>query len=713
MKKLRLLTLTLLLTIITLPMLTASLPIINPELDTTAEASPDLFTLTLTPTAVYNDTEYTFEVKIKNTGSEVIDYVNVTIPANWTYKGQDYTGWSIWNITYWPNGSSTFCYSGSLSVGSSYTFKYTLKTFTNYTATPAHQATGRIGNWTVTCKDHAGTIESKQAMTFIDVAAPAVKWSSPTYTGLGAGNRIWLNVTVYDDCNATGTATLNITGFAPVHFEYVGTTTWTLPHGNYYNYTWTYCLANITNIEDGPLNVSITIYDAVGNSTEIEGSTYVDVTAPEVELVTQVQVGFVWIDIYPTDYTISIPSGATRIKVKAIIHDHTIDYGTSSLVMYEDTTVATISSGTWNDTWMPPGGRPIPDPFPTVYKLEVNVTDDADPYGNNFVHNWTLTEDTEPPTLISVDFKWYSGGVALKNFNASDNIGVYGYCIYINETKAATVSNETLYTTTWTGTPAYTFTIDGRHGEMYTFSGCLIINLTDWGGTNVNITVTATDGSQESTNSITDIESLVKGRIFPIPLYPGWNLISFPLVPRDKDSKDILADGLLLYGEDATPSGVGQGALIDVIYGYDDDWSGDWRTWIPSPTTDRKGSGSLTTMEDGRSYWVSVKEGLHDVLIIEGDILLPPSDGIPVPPVYEVDPKWNLAGYKSIVKRRMFEYLQALPDASENNTMIFTWDPKEQNYIMLTPEDYFPGPGYGFWLFWPESEDAYYTPPTP
>jgi len=32
---------------------------------------------------------------------------------------------------------------------------------------------------------------------------------------------------------------------------------------------------------------------------------------------------------------------------------------------------------------------------------------------------------------------------------------------------------------------------------------------------------------------------------------------------------------------------------------------------------------------------------------------------------------------------------------------------------MLTPEDYFPGPGYGFWLFWPESEDAYYTPPTP
>ena len=712
MKKLRLLALTLLLTIITLPMLTAALPIINPELDTAAEASPNLFTLSLNYYAVLNDTEYTFEVTItKGAGEPTIEYINITTPANWSYISDvPPSGWSKIKTIDEGYGNYTYCYSGSLSSGSA-TFLFTLRTFTNYTKTPG---TGRIGNWTVWCSAPTGPKEeTKKASTFIDVAAPAAEWSPPVYTGVGAGNRVWLNVTVYDDCNATGTAALNITGFALIHRRYVGTTG--TPFSGYANYTWVYCLANTTDIDDGPLNVSITIYDAVGNSTQIEDNTYIDITEPEVDLLVKVYIPdeYVWIEIYPTDYTIGIPSTATRIQVKAIIHDHTIDYGNSSLIMYEDTTVATISSGTWNNSWMPPGGRPIPDPFPTVYKLEVNVTDDADPYGNNFVHNWTLTQDTEPPTLISVDFKWYSGGVALKNFDASDNIGVYGYCIYINETRAATVSNETLYTTTWTGTPAYTFTIDGRHGEMYTFSGCLIINLTDWGGTNVNITVTATDGSQESTNSITDIEFLVRGRIFPIPLYPGWNLISFPLVPRDKDTKDILADGLLLYGEDATPPGEGQGALIDIIYGYDDDWSGDWSSWIPSDTTDRKGSGSLTTMEDGRSYWVSVKEGLHDVLIIEGDILLPPSDGIPVPPVYEVDPKWNLAGYKSILRRRMFEYLQALPDASENNTMIFTWDPEEQNYIMLSPEDYFPGPGYGFWLFWPESEDAYYTPPTP
>jgi len=66
MKKLRLLALTLLLTIITLPMLTTALPTINLELNIAAEASPDLFTLTLTPTAVYNNTEYTFEVAAYN-----------------------------------------------------------------------------------------------------------------------------------------------------------------------------------------------------------------------------------------------------------------------------------------------------------------------------------------------------------------------------------------------------------------------------------------------------------------------------------------------------------------------------------------------------------------------------------------------------------------------------------------------------------------------
>jgi hypothetical protein len=122
-----------------------------------------------------------------------------------------------------------------------------------------------------------------------------------------------------------------------------------------------------------------------------------------------------------------------------------------------------------------------------------------------------------------------------------------------------------------------------------------------------------------------EIEVTVDNRLdsVNVELLAGWNLISTPLIPNNKAITTVLAD---LIANDSivlatTFTGGGQ-----------------------SPTESRwqPPVNQLTTIEDGKGYWVKMSQA--DTLKVYGKSLpTPPA----IPPSYQVLMGWNLIGFKS------------------------------------------------------------------
>jgi len=115
-----------------------------------------------------------------------------------------------------------------------------------------------------------------------------------------------------------------------------------------------------------------------------------------------------------------------------------------------------------------------------------------------------------------------------------------------------------------------------------------------------------------------------------IPLYRKWNLISLPLVP--------LEDPNAIEGVLAAYDGP------DIISVYYFDCTDGWKVW-------GDGQSSLTTMEDGKSYWVKVEYSHSDPTKAPGDFagaLWVWGTPQPVPPnspaAYPVCDGWNMVG---------------------------------------------------------------------
>ena len=118
-----------------------------------------------------------------------------------------------------------------------------------------------------------------------------------------------------------------------------------------------------------------------------------------------------------------------------------------------------------------------------------------------------------------------------------------------------------------------------------------------------------------------------------IPLFRKWNLISLPLVPLEEDMP--IADVFAALPDADT--------LIKSVY-YFDQCSDTWSVW-------GNGQSSLTTLEDGVSYWVKVEYSHTNPLLAPGLSV----GGLwvwgtpkPVPPnspsAYPVCTGWNMVG---------------------------------------------------------------------
>ncbi len=108
-----------------------------------------------------------------------------------------------------------------------------------------------------------------------------------------------------------------------------------------------------------------------------------------------------------------------------------------------------------------------------------------------------------------------------------------------------------------------------------------------------------------------------------IELFPGWNLISLPLIPDDSSIEAVLGE-----------------ATVDIVWGYDPVNSPDdpWARYVPGLIED-----DLTEMVDGMGYWIYMTSPA--TLTVPGvEMPEPPA----LPPTYDVVSGWNLIGFKSI-----------------------------------------------------------------
>ncbi len=172
-----------------------------------------------------------------------------------------------------------------------------------------------------------------------------------------------------------------------------------------------------------------------------------------------------------------------------------------------------------------------------------------------------------------------------------------------------------------------------------------------------------------------------------IQLNEGWNLISLPLIPNNADINEVLA-------------GLSEEGSVDVVQYYDNE-SGEWLSYLADT-----GLGDLTTMEDGKGYWVYANQST--ALTINGH----ETNNPPATPVntYEVNNGWNLLGFKSTENMSVIDYTNN--QIGDNDLM---WGYKNNAYKLIYPVtsggSNIMEPGFGYWLY--VSGNGYtITPPT-
>ena len=152
-----------------------------------------------------------------------------------------------------------------------------------------------------------------------------------------------------------------------------------------------------------------------------------------------------------------------------------------------------------------------------------------------------------------------------------------------------------------------------------------------------------------------------------ISLNQGWNLISLPLIPTNSHISAVLA---------------GISSKVDIAKYYDATTS-SWLSYVPGV------GGTLTTMEDGKGYWINMKSA--GTLNITG-VEMPIAEEFP--PMYSfVENKWNLIGFKSVVNMTAGDYINGYTKASYNDEIL--WNYKSGQYSSTNAME----SGYGYWLF--------------
>lgn len=299
--------------------------------------------------------------------------------------------------------------------------------------------------------------------------------------------------------------------------------------------------------------------------------------------------------------------------------------------------------------------------------LNVTITDTALPRNHTTVLKQEITRDLVGPHMVGfTEVETICGGLIVRGLYAEDLVGVQEYAFSVNYTGTVTevtITEEDLLSAEWTSNA---------------FNGIAVLDLSDYAGELVNITVIARDyGLNEGVEAIVYEGPVPEGEWSPVVLYKGWNLVSLPLIPDSSATGDVLS--LIL---DQGASGV------VFSYGYDQYTD----AWITNPTE----------MPDGYGYWFYMLA--DDVMIVEG-IQSPPAPSLPA--TYEFTEGWVLAGYKQIAAHKVNEYLGSLEDGSYFGT-VYAWNAETPAWYTLSGTQELSS-GMGFWI-WMHSDQSLITP---
>ena len=159
-------------------------------------------------------------------------------------------------------------------------------------------------------------------------------------------------------------------------------------------------------------------------------------------------------------------------------------------------------------------------------------------------------------------------------------------------------------------------------------------------------------------------------------LLTGWNLISLPLIPIDADIDTVLA-------------GVSTDVTVNKVAYFTGGSAGSWLSWFPAPTP-----SNLTTMDDGKGYWIDISGTGTLTLTVTGATLALPGQA---PPTYDLVAGWNLIGFTSLdTSTQVQVYLgSAVTDTLE---AMYGYNATDDVYAPIVPDTTNLVPGDGYWL---------------
>jgi hypothetical protein len=608
------------------------------------------FDATISPVVIQGSKTQWFDIVITNNASTPSIYkVKITYPD---------TGWVYGDVEAPPNWVIYEHNTGLKYIIFMATGGYEIKP--NKSATfRFYMTTGSVnGDWVIECTNTAAEAATMTLTVTIDNDAPTITINNPTPSqmtngySVGAGNYVWINTTITDNWDALPTIVIN----ASFTYTYrrTGVGTWTV---NFYN---------TTAILDGDLVFYINATDAAGN---------IGTTGAETVAINNLAPKIIEIKLYdhleeplpePEPGKFYISNTETAIYVNVTVWEPHLDIANSKVYM-NTTYLYTIDTDT-NNTMKGP------------YTVEasnyaiINVTtfDTASPVKHSFNKTVELIRDLVPPYEIGfVSVKPICGGLVIYGLYAKDTVAVYEYVFKVNETvKTISVPQAHLESTEWTGDA---------------FSGIAVLDLAEYAGEYVNITVLAKDyGLNEGEEIVVYAGEIPEGTWYAIELYKGYNLVSLPLIPNSTARADIYS--LILK----------QGAEgVKITYSFDN----QAKTWTMNPAT----------MTDGAGYWINMKA--YDVLIVQGT---PIEEYWGLEPIHYLLYKgWNLVGYTAIEEGSASDYLGSL-DTNSYYRYVYVWNAKDQKWTMVKAVGDNPGklsPGQGFWILL--YSDQTLIPPVP
>jgi hypothetical protein len=355
------------------------------------------------------------------------------------------------------------------------------------------------------------------------------------------------------------------------------------------------------------------------------------------------------------------------------------------------------AQGTQSVVWVIPAIAPS-----TTCKLCENVTDSENPANVRTVLSgvFSIVAGQQPVVTVSSpasSVSWAVGSTQSIAWTASDASSTSARLNYLVEltadggTNYRTIAN---LTNQAQGSNTYSWAVANPH-DLYSGwpspTGAVP-------SSNCKVRVTATNPAslQSGTNVSSNTFSITVAS-FPVTtatvtLYPGWNLVSLPLIPTNTNIQNILGSSISSITSVWTCSGGGSSG-------------GTWTYYAPGATS------SLSTMVDGKAYWIQTNITSGTVsFAFQGRMGNPPPSS---PPTYTFStPGWYMVGYKSTSSSHTLEDYAG--SNTSGGTKIYTipatgFDPVIQAYTTVTSATTL-DPGYGYWIYY--NSAGAITPPS-